>query len=99
MFTSSSTPPPEALTPLLARVPLVPIQVTVGDRVWQITVVLDQTAFFEVHDDLEDPPYGFLLWKRRFRWARPSAERPNWVQGKRVLELGAGRGAAGPRGG
>ena len=30
MITSSSTPPPEALTPLLARVPLVPIQVTVG---------------------------------------------------------------------
>ena len=95
MFTSSSTPPPEALTPLLARVPLVPIQVTVGDRVWQITVVPDQTAFFEVHDDLEDPPYGFLLWEAAIGLARLLAQRPNWVQGKRVLELGAGVGLPG----
>ena len=95
MITSPSTPPPEALTPLLARVPLVPIQVAVGDRMWQITVVPDQTAFFEVHDDLEDPPYGFLLWEAAIGLARLLVQQPNWVRGKRVLELGAGVGLPG----
>ena len=92
---SPITPPPGALTPLLTKVPLIPLQVAIGDRVWHITVVPDQATFFEVYDELEDPPYGFLLWESAVGLARLLVQQPQWVRGKRALELGAGVGLPG----
>lgn len=92
---SPITPPPAALTPLLAKLPLIPLEIAIGERTWHVTVVPDQTTFFEVYDQLEDPPYGFLLWESAVGLARRLAEQPQWVRNKRVLELGAGVGLPG----
>lgn len=44
---------------------------------------------------LEDPPYWCFCWASGLALARFLAEQPQWVDGKRVLDFGAGSGVAG----
>lgn len=44
---------------------------------------------------LEDPPYWSFCWASGLALARFLAEHPEWVEGKRVLDFGAGSGVAG----
>lgn len=44
---------------------------------------------------LEEPPYWCFCWASGLAMARYLAEHPHWVQGKRVLDFGAGSGIAG----
>jgi predicted nicotinamide N-methyase len=43
---------------------------------------------------LEEPPYWCFCWASGLVLARWLAEHPEWVQGKRVLDFGAGSGVA-----
>jgi predicted nicotinamide N-methyase len=43
---------------------------------------------------LEDPPYWAFCWASGLAVARFLAEHPHWVEGKRVLDFGAGSGVA-----
>ncbi len=44
---------------------------------------------------LEDPPYWAFCWASGLALARFLAGQPRWVEGKRVLDFGAGSGVAG----
>jgi methyltransferase-like protein 23 len=76
-------------------VPLVISEVPVGGRVWRITSVQNQDALLDSAEDLEHFPYGFLLWESAVALARHIADHPGIVEGRTVLELGAGVGLAG----
>ncbi len=43
---------------------------------------------------LHEPPYWSFCWASGLAMARYLAEQPHWVQGKRVLDFGAGSGVA-----
>ena len=43
---------------------------------------------------LEEPPYWSFCWASGLAMARWLVEQPHWVQGKRVLDFGAGSGVA-----
>jgi predicted nicotinamide N-methyase len=44
---------------------------------------------------LEEPPYWSFCWASGLALARFLAEHPQWVEGRRVLDFGAGSGVAG----
>jgi predicted nicotinamide N-methyase len=44
---------------------------------------------------LDDPPYWAFCWASGLAVARLLAEQPHWVEGKRVLDFGAGSGVVG----
>ena len=44
---------------------------------------------------LHEPPYWSFCWASGLAMARYLAEQPQWVEGKRVLDFGAGSGIAG----
>lgn len=44
---------------------------------------------------LHEPPYWSFCWASGLAMARYLAEQPRWVEGKRVLDFGAGSGVAG----
>lgn len=44
---------------------------------------------------LHEPPYWSFCWASGLAMARYLSERPHWVEGKRVLDFGAGSGVAG----
>ncbi|WP_434562072.1 class I SAM-dependent methyltransferase [Pseudomonas sp. R1-6] len=44
---------------------------------------------------LHEPPYWSFCWASGLAMARYLAEQPQWVEGKRVLDFGAGSGVAG----
>jgi predicted nicotinamide N-methyase len=72
---------------------LVPIKI--GGRLWRIWCVEDQDYLLSVASKLEHLPYGLLLWESSVGLSQRLAEEPSLVQGKRVLELGAGTGLPG----
>jgi predicted nicotinamide N-methyase len=80
---------------LTNRFPLETVAIPIGDRTWQITCVTDQDALLDGVNEVEHVPYGFLLWESAVALAGWLVARPALVQGKRVLELGAGVGLAG----
>ena len=84
-----------AFDALAARFPLETVDVTVGAQSWQITCVVDQDALLDGVNAVEHVPYGFLLWESAVALAQLLLERRGQLQGKRVLELGAGVGLAG----
>jgi len=84
--------------PLCARYPLSTTLVTIGGRRWTLASVQDQNTLIQgVHTDadLEQFPYGLLLWPAAMGLAEQIAGDPALVAGKRVLELGAGVGLPG----
>ena len=80
---------------LPVQVPLLTVPVTVANRQWQITAVLDQDALLDVADELDYVPYGYLLWESAIGLADFLGQHVDWLAGKRVLELGTGVGLAG----
>jgi predicted nicotinamide N-methyase len=72
--------------------------VAIGGRSWRLSAVEDQDALMEsvqTDADLEQFPYGLLLWESAIGMAERLAEEPELAAGKRVLELGAGVGLPG----
>lgn len=66
-------------------------------KLWLIDAENMDRAFNpdETRRILEDPPYWSFCWASGLAMARYLAEHPEWVQGKRVLDFGAGSGIAG----
>ncbi|MBA1203102.1 methyltransferase [Pseudomonas capeferrum] len=66
-------------------------------KLWLIDAQNMDRAFNpdETRRILEDPPYWSFCWASGLAMARYLAEHPYWVQGKRVLDFGAGSGIAG----
>lgn len=81
---------PFAQPELLTTFPL-----RIAARHWQITAMRDATALQQLHHTLERRPHGYLLWEAAIVMAQHLAAAATWVQGKRILELGAGVGLPG----
>ncbi|MCU1719808.1 class I SAM-dependent methyltransferase [Pseudomonas sp. 5P_5.1_Bac1] len=66
-------------------------------KLWLIDADNMDRAFSpdETRRILEEPPYWSFCWASGLAMARYLAERPEWVEGKRVLDFGAGSGIAG----
>ena len=77
-----------------ATVPLNLVPVTIGDRLWRIWCVEDQDYLLSI-SNLDHLPYGLLLWESAVGLSQRLVEEPGLVEGKRVLELGAGTGLPG----
>ncbi|WP_110948896.1 class I SAM-dependent methyltransferase [Pseudomonas bohemica] len=95
------TPPPQlqaALSQLLgdARLIAEPLPGT-ELKLWLIDALNMDRAFSpeETRRILEEPPYWSFCWASGLALARFLAEHPHWVEGKRVLDFGAGSGVAG----
>ena len=95
------TPPPHlqaALSELLGDARLVAEPLPGIDlRLWLIDANNMDRAFSpdETRRILDEPPYWSFCWASGLALARYMAEHPQWVQGKRVLDFGAGSGVAG----
>ena len=95
------TPPPHlqaALNALLGDARLVAEPLPGTDlSLWLIGEDNMDRAFSpeETRCILEDPPYWSFCWASGLALARFVAEHPQWVEGKRVLDFGAGSGVAG----
>lgn len=65
-------------------------------RLWLIDAENMDRAFTpdETRRILHEPPYWGFCWASGLALARYLAERPQWVEGKRVLDFGAGSGVA-----
>lgn len=83
------------LADLPATIPLTIVEVWVAQRAWQITAVQNQDALLDAAAQLAHIPYGFLLWESAIGLAHWLVETVGNLQGKRVLELGAGVGLPG----
>lgn len=86
---------PPSFATLAARFPLETVAVTLSARVWQVTCVVDQDALLDGVSEVEHVPYGFLLWESAIALAQLLVGFGVPLQGKRVLELGAGVGLSG----
>lgn len=66
-------------------------------KLWLIDAQNMDRAFSpdETRRILEDPPYWAFCWASGLAVARFLAGHPRWVEGKRVLDFGAGSGVAG----
>jgi len=94
------TPPPHlqvALSELLGDARLVAEPLPGTDlKLWLIDADNMDRAFSpdETRRILEDPPYWSFCWASGLALARFFAEHRHWVEGKRVLDFGAGSGVA-----
>lgn len=95
------TPPLDlqrALSDLLGDAQLVASELPDTElKLWLIDADNMDRAFTpeETRRILHEPPYWSFCWASGLALARYLAERPQWVQGKRVLDFGAGSGVAG----
>ncbi|WP_296258287.1 MULTISPECIES: class I SAM-dependent methyltransferase [unclassified Pseudomonas] len=95
------TPPPQlqaALSELLGDARLVAEPLPGTDlKLWLIDALNMDRAFNaqETRRILHEPPYWSFCWASGLALARFFAAQPQWVQGKRVLDFGAGSGVAG----
>ncbi|MGE7960447.1 class I SAM-dependent methyltransferase [Pseudomonas sp. NPDC089530] len=88
----------QALNELLGDARLVACELPDTElRLWLIDADNMDRAFTpeETRRILHEPPYWSFCWASGLALARYLAERPQWVQGKRVLDFGAGSGVAG----
>lgn len=98
MDISEPSPNSELLTlrrKLAATVPLTDLDFSIGERTWHITAVTDQDALLDAAVGMEHFPYGLLLWESSVGLAHYFAEHSADIQGKSMLELGAGAGFPG----
>ncbi|QQZ41488.1 methyltransferase [Pseudomonas sp. SK3(2021)] len=95
------TPPLDlqrALSELLGDAQLVASELPETElKLWLIDADNMDRAFTpeETRRILHEPPYWSFCWASGLALARYLAEHPQWVQGKRVLDFGAGSGVAG----
>lgn len=95
------TPPPHlqaALNERLGDARLVAEPLPGTDlKLWLIDADNMDRAFSpeETRRILEEPPYWSFCWASGLALARFLAEHPQWVEGRRVLDFGAGSGVAG----
>jgi predicted nicotinamide N-methyase len=83
---------------LAQRYPLVDLTIPAAGRSWRLTAAQDQDALLEAvqtEEDVANFPYGLMLWPSAIGLAEWLARSPSTVQGKHVLEIGAGVGLAG----
>ncbi|WP_309709757.1 methyltransferase domain-containing protein [Armatimonas sp.] len=83
---------------MLSDYPLVTHSVECAGRVWELLCVTDQDALIrplQTDEDLANFPFGILLWASAHALALRLADDPALVQGKRILEIGAGVGYVG----
>jgi predicted nicotinamide N-methyase len=85
----------QALATVQAQTRLRTLPIQVGERTWQITAATDPSALSDVTEHLEHFPHGLLLWEAAIGLARWLPRLRVQLQGKRVLELGAGVGLPG----
>ncbi|GAB4470041.1 MAG: methyltransferase domain-containing protein [Armatimonadaceae bacterium] len=86
------------LRSLQARYPLITRRLHLANRHWEITAVEDQDALLrevQTDTDLENFPYGLMLWASAIGLCEWLAANPSLVAGKRCLEIGAGIGLVG----
>lgn len=81
--------------PFARSLPWETVDLTIGDRAWQITCVRSRAGLAADADHLEHDLYGFLLWESAVALARRLTQPMEQIQGKQVLELGAGVGLPG----
>ncbi len=67
----------------------------IAGRLWHITAVRNAEALQSLDHTLDRRPHGYLLWESAIVMAEQLAQETTLVQGKRVLELGAGVGLPG----
>jgi len=87
-----------ALSELLGDARLVACPLPGADlKLWLIDGDNMDRAFSpeETRRILHEPPYWSFCWASGLAMARYLAEQPQWVEGKRVLDFGAGSGVAG----
>ena len=87
-----------ALSELLGDARLVASHLPGSDlKLWLIDADNMDRAFSpeETRRILHEPPYWSFCWASGLAMARYLCERPEWVEGKRVLDFGAGSGVAG----
>lgn len=80
------------------RYPLEDERWTIGGKTWIVTAVQNQDALLksvQTDADLENFPYGLMLWASAIGLAEWLTENPKAVAGKQVLEIGAGIGLVG----
>lgn len=84
-----------ATLPLSGKLPIETVAVGVGEQRWQITCVRSRAGLATDSDHWEHDLYGFLLWESAVGLATKLTQQAAQVQGKQVLELGAGVGLPG----
>ncbi|PYY79190.1 protein methyltransferase [Pseudomonas sp. TKO26] len=87
----------DALSELLGDAQLVACELPDTQlKLWLIDAQNMDRAFTpeETRRILHEPPYWCFCWASGLALARYLAEHPHWVQGKRVLDFGAGSGVA-----
>lgn len=87
-----------ALAEVAARYPLVTRDVSAGERLWSVTSVENQDALLDAvrtDRDVEQFPYGLVLWASAIGLARWLADNRRLVEDRSLLELGAGVGLPG----
>ncbi|WP_460088548.1 class I SAM-dependent methyltransferase [Pseudomonas sp. H1_B04] len=87
-----------ALSELLGDARLVACPLPDADlKLWLIDGDNMDRAFSpeETRRILHEPPYWSFCWASGLAMARYLAEQPQWVEGKRILDFGAGSGVAG----
>lgn len=82
------------ITARLARVDLFRHTIEAAKRTWQIDAVRDQNRLLDASDHFEAFPYGLLLWDSSMILADTLGEMGT-LEGRSVLELGAGVGLVG----
>lgn len=80
---------------LRSQIALEDIQIVLKNRTWNLTISRDQDAILRLVQATDNVPYGFLLWESAIALASYMEEHPEFVQNRRILELGAGLGFAG----
>ncbi len=86
--------PPLTIEERLARVDLHRYTLTAAGRSWLIDAVKDQDRLLAAADHFDNFPYGLLLWDGAVVLADALAEIGS-LEGRSVLELGAGVGLTG----
>ncbi|KAF0867095.1 methyltransferase [Pseudomonas sp. LD120] len=87
----------DALSELLGDAQLVPCELPETTlKLWLLDAQNMDRAFTpeETRRILHEPPYWSFCWASGLALARYLAQHPHWVQGKRILDFGAGSGVA-----
>lgn len=83
------------MNPPAFEFPLNSVRVPIGEREWQIRCLRSRDMFAAGYLTKQTDLYGFVLWESAVALGERLVEEPSLVQGRRVLELGAGVGLPG----